>query len=179
MEKTNPSQEQNPEIPVEPAKSTIAIVQILRLGDIIQTIQMAKGLRDVHGAKYRLLLVARKSFANPLRQMIDEVFDECITIDLNELTLSSQSVNLENTLNNIKKLKAKINSKPIEVCINLSYSKSANYLMSLIEAVHKIGPHYDTSAAIRVNDKWSQYLYANVLETMHGDQVVWSSCLRL
>ena len=153
------------EIPPLEVKKTIAIVQILRLGDIIQTVQMGKGLRDIHGDKYRLLLIARKKFAAPLKKIIEEVFDECITVDLNELTLSSDITNLENTLQNIEALRSKINLNNIEVCINLSYSKSANYLMSLVSAQHKIGPHYDLNANIVINDKWSQYLYANVLET--------------
>ncbi|WP_127715305.1 glycosyltransferase family 9 protein [Halobacteriovorax sp. HLS] len=153
------------EVPPQEVKKTIALVQILRLGDIIQTVQMAQGLRYVHGEKYRLLLIARKQFATPLKKIIDSVFDECITVDLNDLTLSSQTTNLENTLTNIEALRSKINLNNIEVCINLSYSKSANYLMSLINAQHKIGPHYDTNANIVINDKWSQYLYANVLET--------------
>jgi ADP-heptose:LPS heptosyltransferase len=153
------------EIPPEPVKRTIAIVQILRLGDILQTVQMAQGLRDIHGDKYRLVLVARKKFANHLTEIINSVFDECITVDLNDLTKSNDKVSLKATLQNISELKNKINSNNIEVCINLSYSKTANYLMSLIESNHKIGPHYDNTANIKITDKWSQYLYANVLET--------------
>jgi ADP-heptose:LPS heptosyltransferase len=157
--------EDQSETPTLPVKRTIAIVQVLRLGDLIQTIQMAKGLREIHKDKYNLILVARKSFANSLKEMIDKVFDECITIDLNDLTLSSSSVTLENTISNIRAVTGKINSHAIEVCINLSFSKSSNYLMSLIEANHKIGPHYGPDATIRIKDKWSQYLYANVLES--------------
>ncbi|OUR93028.1 hypothetical protein A9Q84_21225 [Halobacteriovorax marinus] len=161
---TNKDQIEN-EIPPKALKKTLAFVQILRLGDILQTIKMAQELRVVHGDKFKLLLIARKSFATPLRELIDSVFDECITIDLKDLTLKGDSVSLENTLKNIKELKAKINSNVIEVCINLSFSKSANYLMSLIHANNKIGPTYDEQANIRIKDKWSQYLYANVLET--------------
>ncbi|ATH06466.1 hypothetical protein BIY24_00465 [Halobacteriovorax marinus] len=153
------------DIPPQEAKKTIAIVQILRLGDIIQTIQTAKSLREQHGDKYQLLLIARKQFATPLKNLIDEVFDECITVDLKDLVLKSDKVNLENTQKNIKALTSKINSHHIDVCINLSYSKTANYLMSIIDAKHRIGPFYDQEANIVIKDKWSQYLYANVLET--------------
>ncbi len=153
------------DIPPQEAQKTIAIVQILRLGDIIQTIQMAKSLRAEYGDKYKLLLIARKQFANHLTEQIKEVFDECITIDLKDLVLKSPVVNLENSLKNIKELKDRISSHNIDVCINLSYSKTANYLMSLIKANHKVGPVYDTDASLKIKDKWSQYLYANVLET--------------
>ena len=153
------------EIPPEVAKKTIAIVQILRLGDILQTVQMAEGIRAEHGDRYRLVLVARKRFANHLTEIINTVFDECITVDLNDLTKSNDKVSLKSTLKNINELKNKINLNNIEVCINLSYSKTANYLMSLIESNHKIGPHYENTANIVIKDKWSQYLYANVLET--------------
>lgn len=155
----------NTEIPPKEVKKTIAIIQVLRLGDIVQTIQTAKSLRAAHGDKYNLLLIARKQFASHLRDMIDEVFDECITIDLKDLVLKSPVVNLENSLANIKELKDKINSHSIDVCINISYSKTANYLMSLITSKHKVGPYYNSSATVDINDKWSQYLYANVLET--------------
>ena len=153
------------DIPPQESQKTIAIVQILRLGDIIQTIQMAKSLRTEHGSKYKLLLIARKQFANHLIDQINEVFDECITIDLKDLVLKSPTVNLENSLKNIKGLRERISSHNVDVCVNLSYSKTANYLMSLVEAKHKIGPTYDTNASISIKDKWSQYLYANVLET--------------
>ncbi|WP_372651980.1 glycosyltransferase family 9 protein [Halobacteriovorax sp.] len=159
------AKQDNTDIPPETVKKTIAIVQILRLGDIIQTIQTAKSLRQEHGDKYKLLLIARKKFANHLLDQINEVFDECITIDLKDLVLKSETVNLENSLNNIRELKAKISSHNIDVCVNLSYSKTANYLMSLITASHKIGPYYNENANLNINDKWSQYLYANVLET--------------
>ena len=47
--------------------------------------------------------------------------------------------------------------------MNLSFSKSSSYLCSLIDSGTKYGPYYGEKLNLIINDKWSQFLYSNVL----------------
>jgi len=152
---------QNDEIKAEENQKTLCLVQLTRLGDLIQTAQVTRKLKASRD-DIKVILVARKQFANPLRFLLDEVFDEVYTVDYAGLTNFEQN-NLEETTNNIQELLGQINSSPISALINLSFSKPAGYLCSLIKSDHKLGVHYDNYSNMIVKDYWSQFVYSNVL----------------
>ncbi len=151
----------NEEIKAEPAQKTICLVQLTRLGDLIQTAQVTKKLKAGRD-DIRVTLVARKQFADPLRFLLDEVFDEVYTLDFTGMTNSEQN-NLEKTTQNLQVFLDQINTNHISALINLSFSKPAGYLCSLIKADHKLGVHYDNYSNMVVKDYWSQFIYSNVL----------------
>lgn len=147
----------------ETATKWISIIQITRIGDILQTAQAIRLLKLNH-QNIKVQLIARKQFAEPIRFIIDQVFDECICLDL------KSSINLKNgvagSIADIQNQIANINKRPISASINLSFSKTSKYLHSLVKSQHKIGPYYTTTHTDVIEDKWSQYLYATV---MRGD----------
>jgi len=59
----------------------ISILQLTRIGDILQTAQAVRLLKINH-PEIKVQLVARKQFAEPIQFIIDQVFDECISLDL-------------------------------------------------------------------------------------------------
>jgi len=148
--------------PKETAQKTIALLQLTRIGDIVQTVQMVKELREVN-PEYRVVLIARKQFANPLSFLLKDLFDETILLDFDDLLNTQGTLNLAGVRKNIQTFVNRINSQNVSVLINLSFSKTSNYLASLINSEHKIGTRFDRNANIQVTDKWSQFVYSNIM----------------
>ena len=138
---------------------TICLIQITRMGDLLQTILAARALRAERN-DVRLILVARKQFAAPLAFLFQDLFDKYFFIDAHDITKTSD---LSDAQNNLKQIVSEINRENISVCINLSFSKSSTYLASLIKATHQLGPHYDSNAKLIIEDRWSQFIYSVVM----------------
>lgn len=156
------SSSSSPSIPTEPAQKTIALLQLTRLGDIVQTNQMVQELRKNH-PNFRVILIARKQFVDPLRFLIKDSFDEILSLDFNSFFKTGEQLSLSLVQNNIQIFTSKISSQDIDVLINLSFSKTSNYLAGLISAKNKVGPYFDNKNNIQIHDKWSQFLYSNVM----------------
>lgn len=143
-------------------KSTLAIVQLTRFGDLIQTAQAVEELRKNH-PEYRVILIARSQFAKPLDFILKNSFDKTYYLDTNKIFATSEINGLKTSKENLNQLISDISTESIEVLINLSFSKSSAYLASLIKSQHKIGSFYDFQNKMQINDKWSQLLYATVM----------------
>ena len=90
----------NPEAPPSPLKKTICIVQITRLGDLIQTAFVARALKK-ENENIELFLIARSTFANPLNFLLKDIFNKIFTIDMESIVDFKKS--------SFKKLYKKIN----------------------------------------------------------------------
>lgn len=143
----------------DPVKKSILFIQITRFGDLIQTAQAVKKTRE-NFPDMELTLIARKQFATPLRSILEEIFDQVYTLD-SDFHLSGSLIK---TRTAISEWVRNINKFPPTISINLSFSRSSSYLHSLIQSQHKIGPYIDMANNSKVNDHWSQYLYATVLD---------------
>ncbi|OIQ18475.1 MAG: hypothetical protein BM556_09475 [Bacteriovorax sp. MedPE-SWde] len=149
--------------PPEIAKKTVAIIQITRIGDILQTCHAARLLKINH-PEFETLLVARKQFVEPIRFIVDQTFDKVIELDFKSTINLTDGV--KGSVKNILAQVEKINAHPISASINLSFSKTSTYLHSLIKSEHKLGPYYSQGHNKVIQDKWSQYLFSTV---MRGD----------
>lgn len=148
--------------PVEEPKLTLAILQITRFGDLVQTVQAVQELRTSH-PNYRLILIARSQFAKPLNFLIEKYFDKIYTLDTQSIFQDHQIGGVSKSLNSLNSFLGEVNNEKIDALVNLSFSKSSSYLASVINAKHKIGPHYDAGNKLQINDKWSQVLYSTVM----------------
>lgn len=147
--------------PVE-APKTLAILQITRFGDLIQTLQAAEGFKDAY-PNYRLILIARKAFAKPLEKILLKTFDQIYELDTKRISQDAANGTTQ-ALSDITQFVTNLNQQEsIDVLINLSFSKSSSYLSSLIKSTHKVGPFYNFQNQIVVQDKWSQFVYSNVM----------------
>ncbi len=138
---------------------TLCLIQITRMGDVIQTLMVAKELRQVH-KDIRLILVARKQFAFALDFVLKEYFNKIYYMDfksfLVEDNFDTSNAHLTNFLNELA-------SENISVLANLSFSKSSSLLSSLIPATHKLGPFHGQDGTVRIADRWSKYIYSTVM----------------
>lgn len=157
-----------PLIPTDTHQKTIALMQITRIGDVIQTLQAAKAVKKFHG-DHRVILICREQFGKALQFVLKETFDEVYFVPTNHYKNLAESYSLQEVLNSFNGFLAQLNAKEsISALINLSYSKTSNYLAAVIKADFKIGPHMDHSNSMRINDKWSTYLYSHVLTGAHN-----------
>lgn len=141
---------------------TIALLQLTRLGDLIQTVQAVQNFKKAH-PNYRIVLIARSQFAKPLNFVLSKHFDAIYTLDTQSIFQDQEIVGLSKSLDGINSFLNGIKSENIDALINLSFSKSSSYLTSLIPAVHKIGSFHDFNNKVQMNDKWSQILYSTVM----------------
>lgn len=136
----------------------IAIIQLTRLGDLIQTVQAAYQAK-INRKDIKFHLIARKRFAAPMNTILSQVFDEVHYIDATELV----SDNLKSSLTNVKNTLVNINSYKFDVCINLSFCKTSSYLASLINATHRLGMYRNEFGELAIEDKWSQLTFSSVM----------------
>jgi len=132
---------------------TIAVIQITRIGDLIQTYHSVASFKSKH-PEHRIVLICRKQFYKPLEQILSKVFDSVYALD-NEMLLTQPKV--------LDEFLSQLQSEKIDVLINLSFSKSSNYLASVVKSQYKIGPYYNRLNQLIVEDKWSQLLYSTTL----------------
>ncbi len=158
MKASNNSRIPEPEVPVV----TLAILQLTRFGDLIQTAQALEELKKSH-PEYRVVLIARSQFSKPLDFLLKRIFDKVYHLDTKRIFESSEVNGLKNSFEGISSFLNEINGEAIEVLINLSFSNSSAYLASLIKSQHKIGTFFDLSNKMQINDKWSQVVYSTVM----------------
>lgn len=141
---------------------TLAILQITRFGDLIQTAQAIADLKQSH-PNYRVILIARSQFAKPLNFLLKKHFDQIYSLDTKTLFQEKSTTGIKPALAGLNSFLTELGNENISALINLSFSKSSSYLASLIKAEHKIGPYFDLNNKLQINDKWSQMLYATVM----------------
>ncbi len=154
---------QSPSIPTETYQKTLALIQITRIGDIIQTLHTAKAIKKFH-ADYRLILICRESMGKPLDFILRDTFDAIYYIPTKNYENLSESYSLKEVMNSFESFLQHLHAnESISALINLSFSKTANYLASVIYANFKIGPVISAQNTMQINDKWSTFLYSHVL----------------
>ena len=147
-----------------PRQHTFAFVQITRIGDLLQAMQAASAFK-YENPNVRLILIARKQFAEGLNFILKHVFDQIYLFNLADFKTEND---LNSTVSKIDQFLEEINQENIDVLINLSFSKSSSYLTGLIKARHKLGLERNTTGDLVINDRWSQFVYSNVMNGPHN-----------
>jgi ADP-heptose:LPS heptosyltransferase len=139
---------------------TICIIQVTRMGDLIQTIQSLSHHNKNNNIRFSL--VALDIFVNPLEDILKKIFYKIYTIEEKLLTRLEHIQNIDSFESDAIK---KINEDDITVLINLSWSRSSIALNSLILSKYKLGLYFDRHLKILSDDDWSKFVYTNVLPT--------------
>ncbi|MBT7608376.1 MAG: glycosyltransferase family 9 protein [Bacteriovoracaceae bacterium] len=156
-------QNENTETPPNAVKKTICLVQLTRIGDVIQVLQAANRLKETRD-DIELAFIGRERFSKPLEFLLKQVFDYIYYINLPTILNKGQG-SLDTTMLALNDFLEDVNQLKISALINYSYSRSSGYLCSLIHADHRLGVHFDNNSNLLINDNWSQYVYSNVLGT--------------
>lgn len=158
MKATNNSRIPEPQVKVP----TLAILQLTRFGDLIQTTQAIEDLKKSH-PDYRVILIARSQFAKPLEFLLKRFFTKIYYLDTKKIFENSEVQGLKASHDSLNVFLGDLSQESIDVLINLSFSKSSAYLASLIQSEHKIGTFFDYSNKMQINDKWSQVVFSTVM----------------
>lgn len=145
------------------SKTKIAIVQLTRIGDVIQTFQAAKQLKLDHPGT-SLTLIARRDMAHGLDFLLSEVFDNIFYLDIRDF-ISHKDSKLKDCLGSISEYIEKINGLELDLLVNLSFNKSSSYLATLINAKNKMGIRRNEVNQLAIHDKWSQYVYSSIMNS--------------
>ena len=137
----------------------IAIIQLTRAGDLVQTFQAVQSIRE-ENSSIRITLIARKYYTEPLFFLLQTVFDEIIIINTPELFKGS----LKSAQNKIQDIVKKASKNTIDLLINLSFCKPSRYLSGLIPAVSILGPWIDRDNKVYISDPWSRFLYSSTTQ---------------
>jgi ADP-heptose:LPS heptosyltransferase len=139
----------------------ICVIQLTRIGDVIQTYQAAKQLK-IENPNIELTLIARKQFSQGLNFLLKDVFSNIIELNTQDFFQSSKDdlnavhTRLHNFVHDIKKF-------DFDLVVNLSFTKSSSFLTTLISKNLKMGVYRNSQGEIGINDKWSQFVYSNVM----------------
>jgi ADP-heptose:LPS heptosyltransferase len=136
----------------------IAIIQLLRTGDIIQTCQaVANYGQDL--ANTELTLVARKKFAEPIMFLINKYFSKVVLIDTSVFDKTNFSSSKNELVNQVQPLL----KNHYDLVINLSFSTSSEYLCALMKSNNKLGLYRNKNGRIVATDNWTQYIFSTVM----------------
>lgn len=145
-------------------KNKIVIIQLTRIGDLIQTLQATRQLK-AEKPNLHISLVARKKFAKGICFLLETVFDEIILFDTQDFFIEKTLTAAKSEVHSFIK---KLNATKYDYAINLSFTKSSSYLNTLIDANEKYGLQRNASSEIVINDKWSQYIFSNTMNHAQG-----------
>jgi ADP-heptose:LPS heptosyltransferase len=137
------------------------IIQLTRMGDLLQTYQACRDFRFSF-PEVKLTLIARKEFAEPLRLILEEVFDDIVLLSKSELN-SGEANNLSQYIENINTWLKKPQLQNIDILMNFSFCQTSNYLSRLIPVEHRLGTYIDNFNQVSVKDQWSQIVYSMVM----------------
>lgn len=166
MTKSNTA-EKIEEFAPEEKKSThqMLLIQITRIGDVIQTIQAARNFKALF-PDYSLDILTLKSFGKPLEFLLNDTFDNVYYLDHKEFF--SESKDFKSVKGKVSEFLKSFQLKQYSVSINCSFSKTSAYLNTLISAQNKIGLYRNLLNQICVTDQWSQYVFSNVMDSPLG-----------
>ena len=135
--------------------SSITIIQLTRIGDILQSIWAVKDIK-ASNPDLKLNFIARDRFARGLMFLLEKYFDNIYLIKEDELLGEDLKEGVDNLL-------LKVKSWDTSALVNLSFSKTSGFLTSLIEADFKLGLCANELGAMDVNGSWSEYVYSTVM----------------
>lgn len=144
----------------------IIILQLARLGDILQTLPAIQGLKKKY-PESKISLVVRNKFSDAAKisPYIDEIIElptkDILSFYVEKPSIESKQKSLDSLTNwYVQNFK----NTQYDLLINLTFTESSSWLATIIQANEKRGVIRAEDGAISMKDLWSQYFYAQVLQ---------------
>ena len=148
----------------EPKKLKIAIIQLTRIGDLIQTAQATRQFR-AENPNTEITLIARRKFSSGIKFFLETVFDEIIEFDIKDFL---QQRELKDATSRTRNFVDMVKSMKFDVSVNLSFNKSSSYLSQLLDCKLKLGLTRNNRNEVSITDRWSQFVYSNVMNSSNN-----------
>lgn len=150
------------------AGNVITLIQVTRIGDILQTYQAVKQITK-QNPELKFNLIARRQMVAGIRSIISDQFENIYEFEAKDFFYSENDVvDLKTVNGNLSDFIKRISASPIDVLINLSFNKTSEYLATIIPAKSKLGPRRNKNAQIEVYDRWGQFVFSNVMTGDHN-----------
>jgi ADP-heptose:LPS heptosyltransferase len=141
----------------------VLVVQLTRIGDLIQTAVACEQLR-LERPGSEIHLACRKSFANGILFILNKTFNKIHFIS-DEKHQANTLTTLSSLVTDIDTRMQLLNDENFDEVINLSFCKTSSILSTLVRSKSKRGLSFNVNNPITINDSWSKYIYSNVLGT--------------
>ncbi len=109
-----------------------------------------------------LSLISRSQFGVPIKFLLEKAFDKLYFLDFKKI-IREEFKCFKDVRDAINNNINEISNDNIDVLINLSFSKTSNYLCSSIKSKYKLGTRIDPYNKIIVTDQWSQLIFSMVM----------------
>ena len=136
----------------------ILLLNLTRLGDLVQTTPLAVGLKKAH-PEARVVVCAQKRFESAARLM--DGVDEIVAIDYDALrkVASDRSITVLEVVAKAEALLAPLLGRTFRAAVNLTHSRTSAYLMSLLDARETFGTLMTRSGHRVIRHPWMLFLY--------------------
>ncbi|MBF0300997.1 MAG: hypothetical protein HQK51_19975 [Oligoflexia bacterium] len=143
-------------------QKTIAIIQISRMGDVLQTILATKIFKSSF-PNTNFIFIGRIQFAKPFEFILKETFNHIYYVNFPKHYWNLNDLTLDKLKSKLKLFLSSIEEHNIDSVVNLTFSKSSSYLATLISSKHKFGLIRNSSNNLLIGGKWSKFVYSNVM----------------
>lgn len=135
----------------------ILVVNLLRMGDIVMTTPMLRGLRRRYpGAKIHFLMNRQFSGLCPLLTCVDEF--HFFERDLVQKGLGSPERPMFESFDRINELVDELNALGFDKLINVTQNKMSAWLCSIINAKEKVGLTFSATGEAQFGSNWFRHL---------------------
>jgi len=140
------------------APDDILLLNLTRLGDLVQTTPLAVALKKSH-PEARVVVCAQKKFESAARLM--DGVDEIVTIDYDALrkVASDRSISIIEVVAKAEALLAPLLGRKFRAAVNLTHSRTSAYLMYLLDAHETFGALMTRSGHRVIRHPWMLFLH--------------------
>jgi ADP-heptose:LPS heptosyltransferase len=137
----------------------ILVIQLCRIGDILMTGPLLRGLRREHPAADISLMVMDTFAATPLPP---HLYDRLLAFPIGGLatTLANKDVGWESALAELKRFLKGITDAPFDLAINLTHTDMSGLVTSLVPARKRVGLVARADRRKGIDSSWMTYLRA-------------------
>ncbi|MBN1115339.1 MAG: glycosyltransferase family 9 protein [Oligoflexia bacterium] len=141
----------------------ILVIQLARMGDILQTTPVLFGLRQKY-PDAQIDVLVRKSFSNVLEA--NPFINNLFTLDSGEIldNLLQRKGSLVESVGKLKDLVNEFSERNYGIVYNLTFSLASSYITYLVNAGQKYGLTRSSDGYYTVRGEWAKYFVANVLK---------------
>lgn len=136
----------------------ILLLNLTRLGDLVQTTPLAVGLKKAHPGA-RVVVCAQKKFESAARLMGG--VDEILPIDYDALrdVSNSRSTPISRMVMKAEELLAPLLRRKYRMAVNLTHSRTSSYLMYFLDAREKFGVQMTPTGERMIRHPWMLFLH--------------------
>lgn len=138
-------------------RTKILVLSLLRIGDIVLSAPVLRGLRERHpDAEIHLLINAQFMQVAGLMPYLDRV----IPFHREEMQkgLGEAAVPMFDSYERLNAVVDELNAQKYDVAINLTHTRLSGWLLSLIDAKERVGLCFDATGRAAFGSSWFRYL---------------------